>query len=109
MMDIDISVVIVDYYDSSSSSISLLKLLFVRCILLSRHNTDSSSSSIMTLSLISIGSHFNELPILIKLLLIRLISSVASLDSIYHCRRPLTHSHLFLWVVDEIVLHCSGI
>ena len=35
MVDIDISVVIVDYYDSSSSSISLLKLLFVRCILLS--------------------------------------------------------------------------
>ena len=108
-MDIYISIVIVDYNDSSSCSICLVQLIFRRIIFLGHDAGSSSSSSMSTLSLISIGGHLLKLPVLIKLLLVRHVSSVPSLDSVYHCRSSLAHSHLFLGLLDEIIVLGSGI
>lgn len=107
-MDIDIGVIVVNHHDSTSGSISLIKLLFWTIILTS-HDSRSSSSSCMSWPLVCVGSHFSKLSILIKLLLIGHVSPMSSLNSVYNCRCSLTHSHLFLGILDEIILLCSSV
>ena len=107
VVDVDVRVVIVDHDDSTAGFIGLNDLLFW-WVVIGWHDTGSSGSSCVSGSLVRIWSHFLELSVVIKLLLIRHVSSVSSLDGIYYSWSSLTHPHLLLGVLNQVGILLSG-